>query len=90
MCDNSTDKTARRFTAELGLTYDQGGAHRRRTALPAPRSGSRPRAHGRAELHAAIRLIGWLMPASRLSGAARNPSRALRVACGDGLAAIPD
>jgi hypothetical protein len=35
-------------------------------------------------------LIRGLIPASRLSGVARNPSRALRVANGDGLAATPD
>jgi hypothetical protein len=31
----------------------------------------------------------WLIPASRLSGVRRNPSRALGVACGDGLQSLP-
>ena len=58
----------------------QGGfAALRRSALRAALRLEAPLARAR-QLDAACRLIRWPIPASRLSGVARNPSRALRVA----------
>jgi len=59
------------------------------SALPAPRSGLRPRAHGRARPKQPADWPGRLIPFPRLSGVDRNPSRALRVACSDGLRPLP-
>ena len=53
-----------------------------------PRSGlGAPLARTRIE--AATQVIRRPIPASRLSGVGRNPSRALRVAFGDGLRPLP-
>jgi hypothetical protein len=43
----------------------------------------------RTRLEAATQVIRRPIPASRLSGVGRNPSRALRVAFGDGLRPLP-
>lgn len=45
---------------------------------------------GSALRSATRRLAELALPRARFSGVGRNPSRALRVACGDGLAANLD
>jgi hypothetical protein len=81
------DATNTGLSAELIHSRYQGGSAalrrpRRALALGAPRARAR-------QLDSPSRLIGVAHPRFRLSGVDRNPSTALRVACGDGLRPLP-
>jgi hypothetical protein len=85
MADQAEDSSVHRTDIAVlpnPAFYDQGGATGAARRHP-PRYGLRPRARARRTEWTSM--PRWLIPASRLSAVDRNPSRALRVASGDGL-----